>query len=67
MRYIKWFLTWKPIVQLAWIDKRVGKNPQVGGKTHVADTVSRKSNSIESFIKDSKKWCGPYDQGQKER
>ena len=54
-------------MQLAWIDKRVGKNPQVGGKTHVADTVSRKSNSIESFIKDSKKWCGPYDQGQKER
>ena len=37
-------------MQLAWIDKRVGKNPQVGGKTHVADTVSRKSNSIESFI-----------------
>jgi hypothetical protein len=33
-------------VQLAWIDKRVGKNPRVGGKTHAADTVSRKSNSI---------------------
>lgn len=31
----------------------------------MAYSVSRKSNSVESFIKDSKKWCGPYDQGQR--
>lgn len=54
-------------MQLAWIDKRVGKNPQVGGKTHVADTVSRKSNSIESFIKDSKKWVDHMSRARKKR
>lgn len=54
-------------MQLAWIDKRVGKNPQVGGKTHVADTVSRKSNSIESFIKDSKKWVDHMSRARKKK
>lgn len=55
MRLIRWFLSQKTVVQFACVDKRVVKGLQVCGKIQVTDIVARKDNSIDNFIKDTKK------------